>query len=938
MTTSTTSAAQNGAGIDVLFWPDELDPTAPPGADGGAGAAGLRAAPPQDDLETQLALNQYVALIGWGGTGKEILTQVKARFCESHGGVPDHVSLLSFDSADEVVTAYDHRNSAVVTLENGREFFRLEQVPLAGIKRNPERHPEIVERLGLDVLNRINRAAIIDGAAQQRVQGLLVYLWNAGFIERTVMQCLRQLLGRGEGFDSALRTNATIKVFIVASMAGGQGAGALIDAAYVVDEKLAELGTLGDSRTIIGALLLPGAFREHEGQQMRANARSLVEEVNALMLGKQRFTAAYPGSEPVDSVEPPFDYALIFDGIDENGRNWPSQGAVCGLAAQTLWLLASSAVGMHQINSMLNKLDVLTGHSEAGYGSYLGTAGQATIRFPRHEVVERCSVRHSQAMIAALTAPRDPQQTLPLSPWSAAGALSALRRQVQTGEDGAPITVTMTAPAALDQLPVEEMPLRARGYVDSFFRLRISEKYFAQMKSQAATLARQHAHELGAQLNSLLTAGRFDAARHWLGANIVALEAQVRTLAQEQARLGDEVQQQQQHLQSAAEALERAPEGIIPFLRRGAVRSALSTYLAEANTLARSLLEQRATDLAAELVRQQLAWLQTQARTLDLLIARLHQAHEWLTTHEAALAGRSEGGVERSLARPALIDYFYGRYAGAAAADAQLAIAQGSGVARWAQQSPEQIARHLMQSAAATFAPILQCTVEDVLQLLWGERSAEQWVERLKAWAAAAWNIDRSLLKSGGAALASFFTIGVPDAAASIFAGCGHTLVSTRDVERIIVLRTVYGASFDALKPFVLWQRAYERLASHRPLHVLRDFHRRDDRSEQIFALGLVFDSIYQDHTWYYHRPADPLRQPIRLGNGRANALAAFHQRSDLQRDVMSRIEAQITADGVSQAAARIEAWVNEGGAGDDEMLNRLRVAARAYLQQLRGL
>jgi hypothetical protein len=97
----------------------------------------------------------------------------------------------------------------------------------------------------------------------------------------------------------------------------------------------------------------------------------------------------------------------------------------------------------------------------------------------------------------------------------------------------------------------------------------------------------------------------------------------------------------------------------------------------------------------------------------------------------------------------------------------------------------------------------------------------QQWIGRLTELAAGAWNLDRALLTSGGADHASFLTIGVPDATESIFANCGHTLVSTHDPERIVALRTVYGASFDTLKPAAAWRRAYEQAHGRTPLHVL---------------------------------------------------------------------------------------------------------------------
>jgi hypothetical protein len=168
-------------------------------------------------------------------------------------------------------------------------------------------------------------------------------------------------------------------------------------------------------------------------------------------------------------------------------------------------------------------------------------------------------------------------------------------------------------------------------------------------------------------------------------------------------------------------------------------------------------------------------------------------------------------------------------------------VAQTHGLLSWGELSPEELAGHLVRVAERAFEPLRQITVENVLapQGLaqaglapqgsgqeepaspWDERSAQQWIGRLAELAAGAWNLDRALLPGGGADQASFLTIGVADATASIFGNSGYTLVSTHDPERIVALRTAYGVSFDALKPAVQWKRAYEQVGSRTRLHIL---------------------------------------------------------------------------------------------------------------------
>ena len=880
-------------------------------------------------------LSEPTLFVGVGGTGIKACTLLKAAFVESHGKMPGNAAILCLDSADDPVSYRENRSGAIVTLEPRSEFFLFDKVPVSGIKRHPQRHPELLDRLGRDNLDKINRAFIAHGAAAQRPQGLMSFVWNAKGVEEKLENTLHRLTGRTRDLRYELEGKTSLKVFIIGSIAGGQGSGSILDVAYIIREKLMALGNLGESSSVVAALLLPGAFHEISTLQMQANASAFVEELNGLMLSRLSFEATYPGGTHILSSEPPFDQVYIFDGVDENGKSWASQDEVCGLIARTSWLLASSEVGAREINSMINESGVLLGESEEGYGSFAGTAGQAVIRWPAREVAERCALRHAVAMLEHLQARLAEMQ--PDAVGEAAVDLATLREQLSSNRDGIPHQVRLAAPAALEQMPVDDVPGQARNLVDNYMQRRLYDEYYVEMTTKAHRLRTQLLQELETRLQGMLDAGRLAGALAWLQPTLQATEKLRGTIAAEQERTGRQVEQKQAALESAATAMDRASSGIaalLPFVGRNQMQGAVNTYLEEAGALARLRLTQRAEELVADVTHAVIDWLQQHVRTLEVIAARLHQTGEWLLARETAFTRRGGSHSEISLAEPALIDHFYGQYAGNVPADTQLAIAQSTGLLSWAEQRPAAVAHQLMESAFASFAPVLRLTVEDVLALRWTDRSALQWVERLRELAAGAWNLDQSLLKSGGVGLASFLTIGVPDEATSIFADCGHSLVSTHDAERVIALRTVYGASFDTLKPFPYWRRAYEKLAPRVPLHTLHQYHRTQERTAQIFALGIIFEHVYNAVTWYYYRPQDPLSESIRLDQGLENAFHAFAEMHELQDELIGRVEAQIAADGIAQSVETIQAWIHRGNSSDGT-LTRLRRAAREYLADL---
>jgi hypothetical protein len=226
---------------------------------------------------------------------------------------------------------------------------------------------------------------------------------------------------------------------------------------------------------------------------------------------------------------------------------------------------------------------------------------------------------------------------------------------------------------------------------------------------------------------------------------------------------------------------------------------------------------------------------------------------------------------------------------------------------------------------------VLALSVEDVLALRWSERSAQQWISRLETLAAGAWNPDRALLKGGGVELASFLTLGVPDASRSIFGDSDRTLVSTYDPERIVALRTVYGGSFDALKPAAQWQRALARTGDRHLSYIYPHFQPHADQSTVTFALGMIYGQIRNQASWYYYQPADPLREAQRLGQGLEKAVNAFRDQRELQTELAARLQTEMAQEGNSRASARIDAWIKQNNAGGDETLTRLRRAARDH-------
>ena len=113
-----------------------------------AGAGGLGS--DAKKLTAQLNL-----VVGIGGTGVKVATQLKARFAESLGAIPRNVALLALDGANDPIALREGRNGAIVTLEWGSERHQLDSVPAANIVKYLEQHPAIADRFGREQLLRM---------------------------------------------------------------------------------------------------------------------------------------------------------------------------------------------------------------------------------------------------------------------------------------------------------------------------------------------------------------------------------------------------------------------------------------------------------------------------------------------------------------------------------------------------------------------------------------------------------------------------------------------------------------------------------------------------------------------------------------------------------------------------------------------------------------
>jgi hypothetical protein len=230
-------------------------------------------------------------VMGFGGTGAHVLTALKELTVLKHGRVPETIKFLLFDTiadwqpglAVQIVGGAAEERTAksedeAASLDPLTEYFPLtdfapdlrthvfDYLLQAG---NPDAHPHLKDWLHAPWLSENvppHQLAITIGAAQQRQIGRYAMFKNADKIIAHLRPIIRNLSDLAKGAD--------VNVWLVASSAGGTGAGCLVDAAYIT--RLAA----GDNikLKLTGVIVLPNVYMNVRGIS-QGRAYSLLREL-----------------------------------------------------------------------------------------------------------------------------------------------------------------------------------------------------------------------------------------------------------------------------------------------------------------------------------------------------------------------------------------------------------------------------------------------------------------------------------------------------------------------------------------------------------------------------------------------------------------------------------------------------------------------------------
>ena len=338
-------------------------------------------------------------IVGVGGTGHQILLDVRKRLTEKYGSL-DKLPIVSFLllDTDQVIFAKNPDYDDAVNLDNADKIHTSVH-GVDSLRKNLREHPHL--RTWLDP--RVLTGDIDQGAGAVRARGRLAYFWNYNQIARRLEEQMLQITkdsSKETAIRNGLQVGEGITVYIVGSLLGGTGSGMFLDLAYTVRNKFKTQRML----ETVGMFSIP-PNSEAVAVDNRPNAYAALLELNHYTDATTTFTAQYQADIPImESADPPFRYTYLAD-TSSPAAQLDSVKDLVEMIGHSIFLDLTSEF-QRQKKSNRNNFDqfLITTDGLGCPQNYMGF-GLSAIQFPKDKVMAACSNRLAGDIVRRWTTP-----------------------------------------------------------------------------------------------------------------------------------------------------------------------------------------------------------------------------------------------------------------------------------------------------------------------------------------------------------------------------------------------------------------------------------------------------------------------------------------------------------------------------------------------------
>ena len=240
-------------------------------------------------------------VIGLGGTGQWVLTFLKKELLEIGGGhLPADVKLLAFDTTSQTTAqagqgskreSEEDIRAGAVKLVEGKEFIPIgDNVSQLVSEISQGKHSHLQWYPAKAFLSKLPPAAFNtkEGSGQIRQMGRISIFRDLAAIQKS--EILSRLRAAMQDLQSKVSRDMQMEIIIIGSLAGGTGAGMLVDLALLVRAQAQKL--VQNNYVVRGFFVLPRAFTAGgigEGRDMLARSFASWRELDRFMIVSERF-------------------------------------------------------------------------------------------------------------------------------------------------------------------------------------------------------------------------------------------------------------------------------------------------------------------------------------------------------------------------------------------------------------------------------------------------------------------------------------------------------------------------------------------------------------------------------------------------------------------------------------------------------------------------
>ena len=340
-------------------------------------------------------------IIGVGGTGHQILLDVRKRLVEKYGSL-DKIPIVGFlqIDTDQALFGKNPDFDDAVNLDNADKIHTSVH-GVDALRRTLKEHPHL--RSWLDP--RVLTGDIDQGAGAVRARGRLAYFWNYATIARRLEEEMLKVTrdsSKETAIHNGLQVGEGVTVYVVGSLLGGTGSGMFLDLAYTVRNKFKTQRML----EMVGMFSIP-PNSEAVAVDNRPNAYAALLELNHFTDPSTTFSAQYQADiPPIEDADPPFRYCYLVD-MSSPAAQLDSVKDLVGMIGHSIFLDLTSEF-QRQKKSNRNNFDqfLITSDGLGCPQNYMGF-GLSSLYFPKDKVIAACSSRLAGDIVRRWTVPLD---------------------------------------------------------------------------------------------------------------------------------------------------------------------------------------------------------------------------------------------------------------------------------------------------------------------------------------------------------------------------------------------------------------------------------------------------------------------------------------------------------------------------------------------------